>query len=64
MDLRVRSDCGNGGCVCVPLWAFFCRQTISIKIADHMTVKDLKESIAEELNDPGRLVTFWGCGCA
>ncbi|KAL8424594.1 hypothetical protein Efla_003710 [Eimeria flavescens] len=64
LDVRERSDLnlriktlqhgGAGGCACVPLWAYFCRQTILIDIPDHRTVGDLKKRVAEELNDPQR----------
>ncbi|OEH76658.1 uncharacterized protein LOC34623089 [Cyclospora cayetanensis] len=56
LNLRVKTlqHCGSGGCVCVPLWSFLCRQTINIKISDYKSVRDLKELIADELNDPDR----------
>lgn len=54
LALRIFTDCGSGGCVCVPIWSFLCRQTIKITIGDHETVGDLKTKIAEDLDDPNR----------
>ncbi|CDJ30131.1 ubiquitin, putative [Eimeria mitis] len=56
MNLKVKTlqHCGSGGCVCIPIWSFLCRQTIKITIGDHETVGDLKRRIAEELDDPNR----------
>ncbi|CDI74608.1 ubiquitin, putative [Eimeria praecox] len=56
MHLKVKTlqHCGSGGCVCVPIWSFLCRQTIKITIGDHETVGDLKTKIAEDLDDPNR----------
>ncbi|KAL8446020.1 hypothetical protein Emag_004872 [Eimeria magna] len=56
LNLRIKTlqHAGAGGCVCVPLWSYLCRQTIHISIPDHMTVGDLKKRIAEELDDPNR----------
>ena len=56
--LCVFVDCGSGGCVCIPVWSFLCRQTIKITIGDHETVGDLRTKIAEELDDPNRYVGF------
>ncbi|CDI77358.1 ubiquitin, putative [Eimeria acervulina] len=56
MNLKVKTlqHCGSGGCVCIPVWSFLCRQTIKITIGDHETVGDLRTKIAEELDDPNR----------
>ncbi|CDJ49384.1 ubiquitin, putative [Eimeria brunetti] len=56
INLKVKTlqHCGSGGCVCVPIWSFLCRQTIKITIGDHETVGDLKRMIAEDLDDPSR----------
>ncbi|KAL8438114.1 hypothetical protein ACSSS7_000479 [Eimeria intestinalis] len=54
LNLRIKTLQPAGGCVCVPLWSYLCRQTINICIPDHMRVGDLKKRIAEELDDPNR----------
>ncbi|KAL8271305.1 hypothetical protein Esti_004744 [Eimeria stiedai] len=56
LNLRIKTlqHAGTGGCVCVPLWSYLCRQTINVTIPDYMTVGDLKKRIAAELDDPNR----------
>ncbi|CDJ43026.1 ubiquitin, putative [Eimeria tenella] len=56
LNLKVKTlqNCGAGACVCIPIWSFLCRQTINVTIASHETVGDLKQRVAEELDDPDR----------
>ncbi|KEP65650.1 UNVERIFIED_CONTAM: ubiquitin, putative [Hammondia hammondi] len=55
LDIKVKvktlQQCGSGGCVIMPLWAFCCRQTYVLEVPDHETVGFLRKRICEELGD-------------
>lgn len=47
--------CKTGGFVCVPLWGCCCRQTITVVVATHQTVKELKKAIMSEVGEDNRV---------
>lgn len=45
INVKTLQSCGSGNTRCIPLWAFCCKQTIQIKIADTCEVRTLKQRI-------------------